>query len=94
MAKRTVSLDEVPDACRIKWRNDFIVSVAQSWAKGEGLTDKGIAGDVAKGQINEFVEQMQAFQRERLDFGDVGRCGAGVTATSVNVTPWPDRVGA
>jgi hypothetical protein len=90
MAKRTVSLDEVPDACRIKWRNDFIVSVAQSWAKGEGLTDKGIAGDVAKGQINEFVEQMQAFQRDH--FGDVGVRSN--EPTSVNVTPWPDQASA
>ena len=64
MAARTVRIEDVPEALRIRWRNDFITRALEDWKDGQEGTD--LHAQSARDQVDLFVTQAREFMRNNF----------------------------
>ena len=67
----TVSLSKLPDALRIKSRNEFITGALREWRDGKGLAASGLSGDITKAQVDEAIAQFREFYAKHFDSATV-----------------------
>ena len=66
-----VNLDEVPRALRVEALLKFITGALEEWKTGRGLQGGGLAADLQRAQVDEFIAEMWEFHRRHFPKSNV-----------------------
>lgn len=61
-----VNVDELPRAQRVESELKFITGVLREWHQGRGLQGDGLAADLQKAKVEEFVGEMRKFYADHI----------------------------